>query len=131
MVRQIPGAIGYVELNYAIQGKLSMGTVRNTAGRWVEASVQSVAQAAVSIREIPADFRISITDAPGEAAYPISSFTWLLVPIRSTEAAKGKALRELVGWVVTTGQSEAGTFSYAPLPAPVVQKVLAAVSSLR
>jgi len=131
MVHQIPGAIGYVELNYAIQGKLSMGTVRNAAGRWVDASVQGVTQAAAGMAEMPADFRISITDAPGDETYPISSFTWLLVPVRSTDAAKGKALRELVSWVVTTGQAEAGALSYAPLPAPVVQKILAAVSSLR
>jgi phosphate transport system substrate-binding protein len=131
MVHQIPGAIGYVELNYAIQSKLSLGTVRNAAGHWVDASVQSVTQAAGSIGKIPADFRISITDAPGDEAYPISSFTWLLVPVRATDAAKGKALRDLVAWVVTNGQAEAGALSYAPLPSPVVQKVLAAISSLR
>jgi phosphate transport system substrate-binding protein len=131
MVHKVPGAIGYVELNYAIQGKLSTGTVRNAAGRWVDASVQSVTEAAIGVPEMPADFRISITDAPGDDAYPISSFTWLLVPVRSADAAKGKALRELVTWVVTTGQSEAAQLFYAPLPAPVVQKVLAAVSALR
>jgi phosphate transport system substrate-binding protein len=131
MVHQIPGAIGYVELNYAIQSKLSLGTVRNAAGHWVDASVQTVTQAAGSIGKIPADFRISITDAPGDEAYPISSFTWLLVPVRATDAAKGKALRDLVAWVVTNGQAEAGALSYAPLPSPVVQKVLAAISSLR
>ena len=131
MVHEIPGAIGYVELNYAIQGKLSIGTVRNAAGHWVDASVQSVTQAADSIGEMPSDFRISITNAPGDEAYPIASFSWLLVPVRAADAAKGKALRDLVSWVVTTGQGEAAGFSYAPLPSPVVQKVLAAVSSLR
>ena len=88
-------------------------------------------QAAVSIADMPADFRISITNAPGDEAYPISSFTWLLVPVRATDSARAKALRELVNWVVTTGQAEAGPLSYAPLPPPVVQKVLGAVSSLR
>jgi len=131
MVHKVPGAIGYVELNYAIQDKLSIGTVRNAAGHWVEASAQSVTQAAAGIPEIPADFRVSITDATGDEAYPISSFTWLLVPVRATDAAKGKAIRELVTWVVTTGQAEAAPLSYAPLPAPVVQKVLATVSALR
>lgn len=131
MVHQIPGAIGYVELAYAIQGKLNMGTVRNAAGRWVDASIQSVTQAAGSVTEVPADFRISITDAPGDDAYPIASFSWLLVPIRATDAVKGKALRELVSWVVTSGQLEAARLSYAPLPSPVVEKILAAVSSLR
>jgi phosphate transport system substrate-binding protein len=131
MVHQIPGSIGYVELNYAIQGKLSLGTMRNAAGNWVDASIESVSQAAESVHEMAADFRISITNAPGDEAYPISSFTWLLVPIRATDAAKGKALRDLVSWVVTTGQAEAGAFSYGPLPPAVVQKVLGAVSSLR
>ena len=131
MVHEIPGSIGYVELNYAIQGKLSRGMVRNAAGNWMDASVDSVTQAAGSIGEIPADFRISITDAPGSGAYPISSFTWLLVPVRAMDPAKGKALKDLVSWVVSTGQAEAGEFSYAPLPTPVVQKVLAAVSTLR
>jgi phosphate transport system substrate-binding protein len=131
MVHQITGAIGYVELNYAIQGKLSIGTVRNAAGHWVDASVESVTQAAIGVPEIPADFRISLTNAPGDEAYPISSFTWLLVPAHAADAAKGKALKELVTWVLTTGQSEAAPLSYAPLPAPVVQKVLAAVSPLR
>ena len=131
MVRKVPGAIGYVELNYAIQDKLSIGTVRNAAGRWVDASAESVTQAAIGIPEMPTDFRISITDAPGDEAYPISSFTWLLVPVRATDAAKGGALKELVNWVVTTGQAEAAPLSYAPLPPPVVQKVLTAVSSLR
>ncbi len=131
MVHQIPGTIGYVELEYAIHGKLSIGTVRNAAGRWVDASVQSVTLAAGGVGEIPADFRMSITNAPGDEAYPISSFTWLVVPIRGTDAAKRKALRDLVVWVVTTGQGDAAGLFYAPLPNPVVQKVLAAVSSQR
>jgi phosphate transport system substrate-binding protein len=130
MVDQIPGAIGYVELAYAIQAKLNTGSVQNAAGRWVDASVQSVTQAAGSIGEIPADFRMSITNSPGDEAYPISSFTWLLVPIKASDA-KGKALRDLVTWVVTTGQGDAARLSYAPLPSPVVQKVLAVISSQR
>lgn len=131
MVREIPGAIGYVELAYAIQGKLSTATVRNAAGRWIDASVQSVTEAAAGIGEIPADFRISITDAGGEDAYPISSFTWLLVPLRATDAAKGRALHDLVAWMMTTGQTEVEGLFYAPLPNSVVQKVLGAISSLR
>ena len=130
MVHQIPGAIGYVELDYAIQGKLNVGTVQNAAGHWVDASIQSVAQAGASIGEVPADFRISITNAPGDEAYPIASFSWLLVPVRASDAAKGRALKDLVAWMVTTGQPEAAASSYAPLPTPLVQKVLAAVSSL-
>jgi phosphate transport system substrate-binding protein len=130
MVHQIPGAIGYVELNYAIQGKLNIGTVQNAAGHWVDASIQSVSQAGASIGEVPADFRISITNAPGDEAYPIASFSWLLVPIRASDAAKARALKDLVAWMVTTGQQEAAASSYAPLPTPLVQKVLAAVSSL-
>jgi phosphate transport system substrate-binding protein len=131
MVHEIPGAIGYVELAYAIQGKLNIGTMRNAAGRWVEASTDSVAEAANSVGQVPADFRMSITNAPGDGAYPIASFSWLLIPIRASDAAKGKALRELVAWLVTSGQSESSGLSYVPLPSTVVQQVLASVSVLR
>ena len=88
LVRQLPGAIGYVELIYALQNKISYGEVKNAAGTWVRASIAGVTEAAASIKQLPADYRVSITNAPGKEAYPISSFNWLLIPTHPTDAAK-------------------------------------------
>jgi phosphate transport system substrate-binding protein len=131
IVSKSPGAIGYVELIYALQNNLSFGAIENAAGNWVKASIEGVTEAAASVKEIPADYRVSITDAPGTNAYPISSFTWLLVPLKSSDAAKGRALKDLLGWIVTSGQSEAAALSYAPLPKPIAEKVLGTIASLR
>lgn len=131
MVRKSPGAIGYVELIYALQNNVSFGAIRNAAGNWVKASIEGVIEAAASVKEIPADYRVSITDAPGMNAYPVSSFTWLLVPLKSRNAAKGRALKNLLGWIVTSGQSEAAALSYAPLPKPIAERVLGTIASLR
>jgi phosphate transport system substrate-binding protein len=126
-----PGSIGYVELAYALQNKISYGQVKNASGNWVKASIEGVTAAASSITELPADYRISITNAPGADAYPISSFSWLLVPLKSPDRAKGKVLKDLLGWIVTTGQGEASALSYAPLPDSVAVKVLETIRSLR
>jgi phosphate transport system substrate-binding protein len=130
LVRKSPGAIGYVELTYALQGGFSYGEVKNAAGNWEKASIEGVTDAAASMQSIPADFRVSITNAPGPDAYPISGFTWLLVPLRSTDAARGRLLKDLVTWMVTSGQHEAPALSYAPLPKLIADKVLETVSSL-
>jgi phosphate transport system substrate-binding protein len=131
LVRQLPGAIGYVELIYALQNHITFGEVKNAAGNWTRASIEGVTEAAASIKQIPADYRVSITNAPGANAYPISSFTWLLVPLKSTDAAKGKVIKDLLSWIVNSGESEAANLSYAPLPKSIADKVLKTVYSLQ
>jgi phosphate transport system substrate-binding protein len=130
-VRQLPGALGYVELIYALQNHISYGEVKNAAGNWQKASIDGVTAAAASIKTLPADYRVSITNAPGKDAYPISSFTWMLVPLRSTDPAKGKVLKDLLSWIVNSGEGEVSSLSYAPLPKSVAEKVLKTVYSLQ
>ena len=130
-VRQLPGAIGYVELLYALQNKISYGQVKNASGNWVKASIDGVTEAAAGIKQMPADYRVSITNAPGANAYPISSFTYLLVPLKFPDAAKGKVIKDLLSWIITSGESEAASLSYAPLPKDVADKVLKTVYSLQ
>jgi phosphate transport system substrate-binding protein len=131
LVRQLPGAIGYVELIYALQNKISFGEIRNAAGNWEKASIAGVTEAADSIKQLPADYRVSITNAPGKDAYPISSFTWMLVPLKSPDSAKGKVIKDLLSWIINSGESEAASLSYAPLPKSVAEKVLKTVYSLQ
>jgi phosphate transport system substrate-binding protein len=131
LVRQQPGALGYVELIYAVQNKITYGEVKNAAGNYLKASIEGVTEAAASIKEMPADYRVSITNAPGKHAYPISSFTWLLVPLQSPDPAKGKVLKDLLSWIVNSGESEAPALSYAPLPKNVAAKVLKTIYSLQ
>lgn len=130
MVRQMKGAIGYIELIYAEQNKIPFGTVQNAAGNFVKASLQSTTMAAASVKNMPADFRVSITNPPGKEAYPIASFTWLLVPVTSKDPAKGKILSEFLGWMLDEGQKLAPQLSYAPLPPSVVEKVRAAIKQV-
>ena len=129
-VRQLPGSIGYVELIYAVQNKITYGSVRNSAGEFVKASLESVTAAAASAPKMPADFRVSITNAPGKDAYPISSFTWLLIPAQSKDPAKGKILADFLNWMVTDGQKTTSQLSYAPLPEGVAEKVKAAIKQV-
>jgi phosphate transport system substrate-binding protein len=131
LVRQLPGALGYVELIYALQNKITYGEVKNAAGNWEKASIDGVTEAAASMKELPADYRVSITNAPGKDAYPISSFTWLLVPLKSPDPAKGKVLKDLLSWIINSGQGEVASLSYAPLPKSVAEKVLKTVYSLQ
>ncbi len=131
LVRQLPGAIGYVELTYALQNKMTYATMQNASGNWVKASIESVTEAAASVKQMPADYRVSITDAPGKDAYPISSFSWVLVPQTTADAAKGKVIKDLLSWIVKTGEGEVSTLSYAPLPQNVADKVLKTVYSLQ
>ncbi|MGA8509963.1 MAG: phosphate ABC transporter substrate-binding protein PstS [Candidatus Sulfotelmatobacter sp.] len=130
-IRQLQGSIGYVELIYAVQNHITYGSVRNTAGNFVKASLDSVTAAAASAPKMPADFRVSITNAPGKDAYPISSFTWLLIPAQSKDAAKGKILADFLNWMVTDGQKMTAALSYAPLPEGVVQKEKDAIKQVR
>jgi phosphate transport system substrate-binding protein len=130
-VRQMPGAIGYVELIYALQTKIPFGTVQNAAGNFVKGSLESVTAAAASAPKMPADFRVSITNAPGKDAYPIASFTWLLIPAQSKDPAKGKILSDFLNWMVTDGQKMTSALAYAPLPDSVAQKVKEAIKEVR
>ncbi len=131
LVRESPGAIGYVELTYAMQDHISYGEVKNASGKWVAASIEGVTAAAASITNLPADYRVSIANAPGESAYPISSFTWLLVPLKPADAARSRVLKNLLQWIVTSGQKDASALSYAPLPQPIAEKVLATIATLQ
>lgn len=121
-IRQLPGSIGYVELIYALQNKIPYGSVQNAAGAFIKASLQSVTAAAASASKMPADFRVSITNSPGKDAYPISSFTWLLIPQQAKDPAKGKILADFLNWMVTEGQKMTQSLSYAPLPENVAAK---------
>jgi len=131
LVRQLPGALGYVELIYALQNHISYGEVKNPAGNFIRASIEGVTDAAASMKQMPADYRVSITNAPGANSYPISSFTWLLVPLKSTDPAKGKVIKDMLNWIITSGENEASSLSYAPLPKTVADKVLKTVYSLQ
>ena len=129
-IRQLPGSIGYIELIYAVENKIPYGSVKNAAGNFVKASLDGVTEAAASVKTMPADFRVSITNPPGKTAYPISSFTWLLIPEASKDAKKGKILADFLGWMVTDGQKMTNQLSYAPLPPTVVEKVKAAIKQV-
>jgi phosphate transport system substrate-binding protein len=132
MVRQAPNSIGYVELIYAIQNKMEFGAVRNSAGKFVQASTAGVtAAAAGAAKNMPPDYRISITNAPGPDSYPISSFTWLLIPTHSADPTKAKVLADFMGWMLDHGQSEAAALSYAPLPKQVQDMVRKSVSNIK
>jgi phosphate transport system substrate-binding protein len=129
-IRQLQGSIGYVELIYAAENKITYGSVKNTAGNFVKASLDGVTEAAASVKTMPADFRVSITNAPGKTAYPISSFTWLLIPVQAKDAKKGKIMADFLEWMLTDGQKMTTQLSYAPLPASVVEKVKAAIKQI-
>jgi phosphate transport system substrate-binding protein len=124
MIRNSPYAFGYVELIYAAQNHMLYGLVKNPAGNWIKASTDSVtAAAAGSADNMPADYRVSITNAPGADSYPIASFTWLLIPVPFDSPAKGKVMHDFLGWMLDHGESEAAGMTYAPLPAPVAARV--------
>ena len=129
-VRQLSGAIGYVELIYALQNNIDFAAVRNKAGNWVKGSIDGVTAAAATAK-IPADYRVSITDAPGPNAYPISSFTYLLIPAHPADASKEKVIKDMLSWIVNSGESEASGLSYAPLPQALADKVLQTIYALQ
>ena len=132
LVQQVPGSIGYVELIYALQNKIAYGSVQNLAGEFVRATVASVtAAAAGAAAKMPADFRVSITNAEGKGVYPISSFTWLLLYENPKDKAQSKAMVEFVKWALSDGQKFAPELGYAPLPAEVVKLELAALAKIR
>jgi phosphate transport system substrate-binding protein len=132
LVKQEPGTIGYVELIYAVKNKLAYGNVQNQAGEFIQADLASVtAAAAGAAKSIPDDFRVSITDAPGKGAYPISTFTWLLVPSKISDAGKRAAFSGFLKWALTNGQTEVESLDYAKLPTSVVAKEEKALSQIQ
>ena len=130
-VQQTPNSIGYVELVYAVQNKMKTGKVKNLAGAWVKASLEGVTAAAASSKEMPEDFRVSITNAPGKDAYPISSFTWLLIPEKIADPVKKKAIKDFLAWMLADGQTMTAALAYAPLPKAVVAKELKAIAKIQ
>jgi phosphate transport system substrate-binding protein len=132
LVKQTPGSIGYVELIYALQNKISYGSVQNAAGEFTRASAQSVTVAAAeAAAKMPPDFRVSITNAPGKGAYPISSFTWLLLYENPKDKPKAKAIVDFMKWALTDGQKYADDLGYAPLPEGVVKLEMAALMRIK
>jgi len=132
LVRQTPGAIGYVELIYALQNKIAYGSVQNTGGEFVKASVSSVtAAAAEAAGKMPPDFRVSITNAPGKGVYPISSFTWLLLYENAKDKAQAKTMVDFMKWALTEGQKYCADLGYAPLPEAVVKLEMAALGKIK
>ena len=131
LVKQTPYSVGYVELIYAIQNHMPYGRVRNSSGNFVKADLTGVtAAAAGASKEIPDDFRVSITNAPGKAAYPISSFTWLLIPGKIDDARKRQTITDFLHWMITDGQKFCEPLAYAPLPKAVVAKETKAISRI-
>ena len=132
LVQQTPGAIGYIELIYALNNKIPFAEVQNKAGNFVAASLAGVTAAAASVAgNMPADFRVSITDAPGADAYPVSSFTWLLVYQKQTSKDVGDQVVKFLHWALTDGQKYAPELKYAPLPAEVVEKETAQIAQIQ
>ncbi len=131
LVKQQKGSIGYVELIYAVKNHLPYGKVRNKNGEFVKADLASVTAAAGALKTMPSDFRVSITDESGKGVYPISTFTWLLVPSKFSDAAKGKAMVGFLKWAVTTGQSSVESLDYAKLPASLVEKEQKAIAEIK
>jgi phosphate transport system substrate-binding protein len=118
-------------LIYAVQNKMKTGKVKNLAGNFVDASLASVTSAAASLKEMPDDFRVSITNAPGKDAYPISSFTWLLIPEKIPDAAKKTAIKNFLAWMLTDGQKMTEALAYAPLPQAVIVKEQKAIAKIQ
>jgi phosphate transport system substrate-binding protein len=129
MVRQMPGAIGYIELIYALQNHIDYGAVKNADGKYLKATIDGVSAAAATAK-IPPDYRVSITNAPGPDSYPISSFTYLLIPAKPIHPENQKVIVDLLSWIVKSGESEASSLSYAPLPQNLADKVLKTIYSL-
>jgi len=132
LVKQTPNSIGYVELIYAVQNNIPYGTVKNSSGAFVKADLAGVtAAAAGAAKAMPDDFRVSITDAPGKTAYPISSFTWLLIPQKFQDGAKRDAIKGFLKWMLNEGQDSVEALSYAKLPKEVVEKEKKAINNIQ
>jgi len=132
LIRRLPNSIGYIELIYAIQNHIQYGDVQNSSGKFVKADLNTVTEAAAgATKTMPADFRVSITNSPGAQAYPISTYTWLLIPEKLSDQTKAKALKAFLQWALTDGQRYTTPLAYAPLPRVVVQKELQQMKKLQ
>jgi phosphate transport system substrate-binding protein len=132
LIAKTPHSFSYVELSYALRNRLASGRVRNSAGTWVKADVSTISAAASEVaKTMPKGFRVSIVDPPGKDAYPISSFTWLLIPAKVSDSGKREAMVGLLRWILTDGQTQAAALSYAPLPKEVVQTELSMISNVQ
>ena len=132
LVKQTPNSIGYVELIYAANNGIAYGAVKNADGVFMKADLAGVSEAAAgAAKNMPDDFRVSITNAPGKKAYPISTFTWLLIPAKFSDAAKRDALKNFLKWAITDGQKFNEDLKYAKLPKEVVSKELKAIGSIQ
>ena len=132
LIKQTPYSIGYVELIYAVQNNLPYGSAKNASGEFVKASLATVSAAAAgAAKSMPDDFRVSITDPPGKEAYPISSFTWLLIPGQIKDAGKRSAIKDFLAWMLTSGQQFCEPLAYAKLPKEVVAKEQKAVALIQ
>ncbi|HXH65838.1 MAG TPA: phosphate ABC transporter substrate-binding protein PstS [Candidatus Limnocylindrales bacterium] len=132
LIKQTPNSIGYVELIYAVQNNIPYGAVKNSSGNMVKADLASVsAAAAAAAKAMPDDFRVSITDAPGKNAYPISSFTWLLIPQKFQDTGKRDAIKGFLTWMLNEGQNSVEALTYAKLPKEVVEKEKKAISNIQ
>jgi phosphate transport system substrate-binding protein len=130
-VQQTPNSIGYVEFIYAVQHELSFGAVSNAAGQFIKADIPSVTAAAATTDSESQDFRVTITNPPGKAAYPIATYTWLLLPEQIEDKNKKDALREVLHWALTSGQKKCSALGYAPLPAALAKRALQLVDSMK
>jgi phosphate transport system substrate-binding protein len=131
-VKQTPNSIGYVELIYAVQNKMAYGSVKNASGAFVKADFNTVTEAAAAAaKNMPDDFRVSITNAAGRNAYPISTFTWLLIPSHIPDAAKAKTIKAFLQWMLTDGQKYAAGLSYASLPKEVIAKEVKQIAKIQ
>jgi phosphate transport system substrate-binding protein len=132
LVKQTPGSIGYVELIYALQNKIAYGSVQNQAGQFLRATTQTVSNAAAAAsKNMPKDFRVSITNAPGPDVYPISSFTWMLLQVSPTDLARSRTMVDFMHWALTDGQKFAPELGYAPVPKEVVALEMAALKTVK
>lgn len=132
LVKQIPGSIGYVELAYCVQNKMAYAKIRNKDGKFVEPTIEgTTAAAAGALRKMPADYKIMITNAPGEDAYPICGFCWIVARVNQEDAVKGKALVDLLNWIMDTGNPEVKDLMYAPLPDSLVSKVKESIATIK
>jgi phosphate transport system substrate-binding protein len=131
-IKNAPYSLGYVELIYAVQNKMAYGKVRNSSGALIKADLNTVTLAAAAAsKDMPDDFRVSITNPPGKDAYPIASFTWLLIPAKIQDPAKKKVITDFLHWMLSDGQKLTQALDYAPLPKPVVDKELKAIANIQ
>lgn len=131
LVKQTPWSVGYIELLYAVQNKMTFGDVRNAAGSFVRPSLAGITAAAANLKAVPSDFRISLTNAPGETSYPVSTFTWLLIPSEIRDSQRRKTIVDFLAWMLTDGQNDARRLAFAALPEALIPRIQAQIGLIR